>query len=100
MNKFRPQDLPKSYIYKQRLAFGRVDNYNWQTRIKWYPVGWKFNQRVISDQFSKLHYLACHAPKPIQKKWHKAYEVFYRKHFGSDKISIRYANKYTCHSWM
>ena len=100
MNKFRPQNIPKSYIFKQRLAFGKSDNYNWQSRTKWYPAGWKFNQRVIGDQFRRLHYLACHAPEPIQKKHKQAYRNFYKKHFGSDKISVRYANKYTCHSWL
>jgi hypothetical protein len=100
MNKFRPQDLPKSYIFKQRLAYGRADTYKWQTRVKWYPVGWKLNNRIIGDQFSRLHYLACHAPLPIQKKWNNAYKLFYTKHFGGTKISMRYANKYTCHSWL
>lgn len=100
MNKFRPQDLPKSYIIKQRLKYGRTENYNWQTRVKWYPAGWVFNKKVIGDQFSKLHYLARHAPKPIQQKWKKAYDVFYKKHFGAHSTSTRYLNQWSCHSWM
>ena len=100
MNKFRPQDLPKSYLIRQRLKYGRTDNHTWQTRVKWYPVGWGFNNKVIGDQFSKLHYLACHAPDPIKKRWIKAYEVFYTKHFGTHKASTRYLNNWSCHSWM
>jgi hypothetical protein len=85
---------------KQRLKCGRSENYNWQTRIKWYPVGWGFNKKVLGNIFGKLHYLACHAPTPIQKKWKQPYKNFYIKHFGTHKASSRYLNKYSCHSWM
>jgi hypothetical protein len=86
---------------KQRLKYGYSDNYNWQTRIKWYPAGWGFNKRVIGDQHSRLHYLACHAPDPIKKRWDKAYENFMAKHFGTKgKASMRYLNTWSCHSWM
>lgn len=100
MNKFRPQDLPKIYTIRERLKYGRSDNYNWQTRVKWYPAGWGFNKKVIGDMHSKLHYLACHAPKPIQKRWSKAYEMFYKKHFGTKHASVRYLNNYSCHAWL
>ena len=101
MNKFRPQDISTSYVMKQRLKYRRTDNYNWQTRIKWYPVGWKLNNRVIGDQHSRLHYLACHAPGPVKKRWRKAYDNFMAKHFGSKgKASIRYLNSWSCHSWL
>lgn len=101
MNMLRPQGISKRYTIKQRLKYGRSDNYNWQTRIKWYPAGWGFNKKVIGNQFSKLHYLACHSPEPIQKRWAKAYNNFQAKHFGSKgKASVRYLNTYSCHSWM
>lgn len=101
MNKFRPQDIGKTYIMKERLKCGRTDNYNWQTRIEWFPVGYKLNKKTISKQFGKLHYLACHAPEPIQKRWSNAYKVFYKKHFGAVKgVSMRYLNKWSAHSWM
>ena len=101
MNKFRPQDTPKRLIIRDRLKYGQTNNYNWQTRIKWYPVGWTYNKRVIGDQFSRLHYLACHAPDPIKKRWRKTYDNFMAKHFGTrGKASVRYLNKYSCHSWM
>lgn len=100
MNKFRPQDISKSYIIKMRLKYGRSENYNWQTRIKWYPAGWGFNKKVIGSMHSRLHYLACHAPDPIKKKWRNAYNVFYKKHFGTEHASGRYLNTYSCHSWL
>ena len=101
MNKFRPQDLPKRYIIKERLKYGRSENYNWQTRIKWYPAGWGFNKKVLGGIHGRLHYLACHAPAPIQKRWTKAYANFQKQHFGVHKFaSARYLNDWSCHSWM
>ena len=101
MNKFRPQEVGTKYIMKQRLVTGRAENYNWQTRSKWYPAGWKSNQISIGRRFSRLHYLACHAPKPIQKKWRSAYVNFYNQHFaGKGNASMRYLNQYTCHAWL
>lgn len=101
MNKFRPQDIDKLYIMKQRRLTGRSENYSWQSRIKWYPAGWGFNKRVLGSMHSRLHYLACHAPTPVQKKWAKTYKVFMDKHFGdTGKATIRYLNKWSCHSWM
>lgn len=101
MNRFRPQDLLKSYVMKQRLKHGRTDNFNWRIHAEWYPVGWGINKRRLAKQFQKLHYLACHAPKPIQKQWKKAYTLFMNKHFANNgKASIRYINTRTCHSWL
>ena len=101
MNKFRPQDISKRYTMKQRRLTGRSESYNWQSRIEWYPVGWGFNKRTIGKQFSKLHYLACHAPAPVTKRWKKAYWEFERKHLANNgKASIRFINKWTCHAWL
>lgn len=101
MNKFRPQSDTKLYIMKQRLRTGRSDNYNWQSRVKWYPAGWGFNKRVLGDIHSRMHYLACHAPKPIRKRWRVPYANFMAKHFGDmGKASMRYLNTWSCHSWM
>lgn len=101
MNKFRPQDISKRYIIKERLRTGRSDNYNWQSRVKWYPAGWGFNKRVIGGMHSRLHYLACHAPTPVQKRWRKTYANFMAKHFGdAGRASMRYLNTWSCHSWM
>ena len=101
MNKFRPQDVSKRFIIKQRLRTGRSDNYNWQSRVKWYPAGWGFNRRVLGDIHSRLHYLACHAPKPVQQRWRATYKNFMDKHFGdAGQASMRYLNTWSCHSWM
>jgi len=99
MNKFRPQDLPKHYIMKQRLKYGRADNYNWQTRVKWYPAGWGFNKKVLGTIFGRLHYLACHAPTPVQKRYQRAYRALEARLFPA-RASMRYANKYSAHSWL
>lgn len=101
MNKFRPQDIGKSYVMKQRLKYGRTDNYNWQTRIEWYPVGYSINKRTIAKQFQKLHYLACHAPKPVTMKYKLAYNQFENKYLASKgNASMRFLNTWTAHSWL
>lgn len=101
MNKFRPQNISKRYFIKQRRLLGITDSYNWQTRIEWYPVGWGTSKRVIGRQFGRLHYLACHAPEPVAKKWRKVYNNFQHKYFATKgKASIRYLNKYSAHSWL
>ena len=99
---YRPQDLAKRYTIRLRLAGynGTFENHNFRSRTKWYPAGWGFNKKVIGNQFGKLHYLACHSPKPIQKKWSKVYDVFHKKYFGSYKTSVRYLNRWSCHSWL
>ena len=102
MNKFRPHDLPKRFTIKERLKYGScLGSYSWQNRVKWYPAGWGYNKQVLGRIHSRLHYLACHSPKPIQQKWAKAYKVFQDKHFGNlGKASMRYLNTWSCHSWM
>ncbi len=97
---YRPQDLPKKFIMQERLLGGGRVNYNFCNRTKWYPAGWKFNKITLGKMHAKLHYLAWHAPKPIQKKYKKIYDNFSKIHFGSNRASVRYLNKYSCHSWM
>lgn len=101
-NKFRPSSsMDTKNIIKQRLCYGHTENYNWQSRIEWYPVGFKLNRKTIFKQFGKLHYLACHSPGPITKKWQKAYDNFHAKHFGTYKgASMRYLNNWSCHNWL
>lgn len=100
-NKFRPQDYGTRLVIRERLRGAKSCNYNWQSRVEWFPAGYRINKKTISKQFSRLHYLACHAPEPITKKWTKAYKVFYKKHFGADKgASMSYLNTWSCHSWL
>jgi hypothetical protein len=93
MNRFRPQDISKKYIMQERLLGGRT-NYNWQSRDKWYPVGWKPNHISIGRRFGHLHYLACHSPAPIQKQWRAAYKRFCDQHIPS-RASMRYLETFS-----
>lgn len=76
-------------------------NYNFVNRVKWWPAGWKLNHQVIGGIHSRMHYLACHSPETVQKQWRAKYQTFMNKHFGdAGRASVRYLNKYSCHSWM
>lgn len=101
-NKFRPSSsMDTRSIMRERRKYGRTDNYNWQSRVEWYPAGYKLNRKTIVKQFGRLHYLACHAPDKTTAKWQKAYNNFHTKHFGAFKgASMRYLNKWSCHSWL
>ena len=102
-NKFRPSSsMDTRSIMRERRKYGAcLGSYNWQSRVEWYPAGFKLNRKTIFKQFGKLHYLACHAPDKTTKKWEKAYNNFYKKHFGSFKgASVRYLNKWSCHNWL
>lgn len=100
MNKFRPQEIHKPARMRE-YRLGMRENYNWQTRVKWYPAGWGFSKRVIGGIHSRLHYLACHAPEPIQKQYRTKYAVFTKKYFGDNgKASMRYLNTWSAHSWL
>jgi hypothetical protein len=99
MNRFRPQPISKKYMIKER-RMGLWVNYNWQPRTRWYPAGWKPNQISIGRIFGQLHYLACHAPAPVQKKWEQAYKSFCNKHLPHHHSSQRFLNQYTAHRWL
>lgn len=99
-SRFRPQHLPSSFIFKHRLKHTSAANWNWQSRIHWYPAGWQVNHISIARRFHQLHYLACHAPEPVQRRWKVAYQRFCVKHFATFRASVRYINNYSCHSWL
>lgn len=84
----------------RRRRQGDRTNYNFVSRERWYPVGWRLNHQTIARVHSQLHYWACHAPEPVQRRWRQIYKQFYVKHFGSFKASVRYINQYSCHSWL
>lgn len=98
---FWPQSLSKKWTIKSRLK-GINETYNFvdRTVFAWQPAGWRLNKKTIARQHSRLHHYACHAPAPVQKKWKKAHDAFYKKHFGTEHASVRYLNKWSCHSWM
>ena len=101
---FRPQEPNKRMTIRLRhRGYSKewTSMYNFVDRAKWYPAGWGFNRRVLGGIHSRLHYLACHAPVPIQKQWRVPYANFMAQHFGdAGKASMRYLNKWSCHSWM
>lgn len=94
--KFRPTEKTKKTVRR-----GNGYNSNFAQREKYYAEGLPYNQRVLGNIFSRLHYLAYHAPGPMQKQWRKRYEVFMNKHLcHAGEASVRYVNTYSCHSWM
>lgn len=98
---FRPQNINKVYLMKDHLHHGADRKHNFQTRHDRFPAGYLINKKTIAKQFAKLHYLACHAPKPIALKWRSAYNVFMIKHFADKgKASMRFLNNHTCNSWL
>lgn len=99
--RFMPIEKVKQSIYRVRIKGFKFESDNFGSRIKWYPAGWKVNNKVIGNQHSNLHYLAWHAPIAVRKKYETAYINFRNKHFGyADKASVRYLNKWSCHSWL
>jgi hypothetical protein len=101
LNRFRPSSaMTTKGVMRQRRKYGRTDNYNWQSRIEWYPVGFRLNHKTIFRQFGRLHYLACHSPKPVQPQWQKVYDNFHKRHFGTFKGTMRYLNQWSCHAWL
>ena len=100
-NKFRPSSgMDTRTIMKMRRVHGRTDNYNWQSRVEWYPAGYGINKKTIFKQFGRLHYLARHSPERVQQQWQKVYNNFHTKHFGTFKGSVRYLNQWSCHAWL
>ena len=101
MNKFRPQDIDKKFLIQERRRTGRVENYNWQSRVRWYRAKDGINRQFIIRAFQYLHYCACHAPTPVQKKWKHAYRQFENRHFArKGQASVRFLNTWTCHAWL
>jgi hypothetical protein len=100
MNRFRPPAIPKALIFKQRLAYGRSDNYNWQSRVKWIPAGYKINRQGILRRWQEIHHYAIHAPWCLSH-YKTAQKMFHQKFLGSTgKASVRYLNTYSAHSWL
>lgn len=102
MNRFRPQEIYPRYRLKYWLKYGRYPSHNWQSRYTYkrvHPL--PVNQETLGRIFSRLHYLACHAPKPVQKKWRPAYNNFIKRYCAEGgRHSIKFANKHTAHAWL
>lgn len=85
-------------VSKQKVLVFRPQQYNRRRRLKW----WRENKEYVGElnwqqphslkTFKKqgwprvykigqhLHYLACHAPKPINKKWYPAWKQFIKRY--------------------
>jgi hypothetical protein len=100
---FRPNGYSKIWMMKERrqgspYGFGGL---SFQKRINWHPASMTNHQIQFARRFSHLHYLACHAPDPVARKWKQAYNLFMRKYFADGgKHSMRFANSHTCHKWL
>lgn len=68
MNKFTPMHFTGKY----RLKNKNVGLWHWRPR--------RTIDNHIERMFFRLHYLACHAPKPVQEKWSIAYKAFSKKY--------------------
>ena len=70
--KFRPEDYNKTKWLKwQRITGDYRGEFNWQENLKekfWTPRVYKIGNH--------LHYLACHAPKNVRKKWKSNWQRF------------------------
>ena len=100
-SKYRPTDVSKKYRIRYRIETGRSESFNWRSRVRWYPAGWQVNRQNLFRAFSKLHYLGCHAPKPIQQNYRKLYNLFTEKYLATKgKTSTRYISNYTAHKWL
>ena len=98
---FKVTNISKKWLLRQTILGRKKINYNFVSRIKYYPATWGYNRKKIGDFFYKLHYYACHSPTIIQKHYKNAYINFDNKHFASKgNASVRYLNKYTCHKWV
>lgn len=86
---------------KYKLRYLQVQNKNHNTipvkkSTSFSNPYYRFKNRLVG----KLHYLGCHAPIPIQKKWKPVWDKLCFKHKGDlTKQSYRYmlslpANKY------
>ena len=100
MKKFRPIDLPPRVAVKHRRIQGQLPHYNWVETNEWYPAHYQVNHRTISRQFYRLHYLACHAPRPVRQRWWHQYRRRSQQLFGTHAMSVHYSNTWSAGSWL
>lgn len=70
--KFRPQGYYRNYSGKWKIKNNPVGKYNWQER--------SYNSKHYIRVGARLHYLADHAPMPLNKKWRLAFRKFCKLH--------------------
>jgi len=100
-SRFRPIEVHRPFRVKHYLLYGKLPkNYNWVPYQQYVLAKQTNPNSAIRKAFLVLHYLATHSPEKVQIKYRKAYNRFYKKHFGSEKANMKYLNKYSCHSWL
>lgn len=97
---FRPQEIDKRWIMKERRMSGSTFNFNFQNRVQWYPAGFKSNRQGIMRRWQKIHHYSSHAPWCLPH-WKAANEMFHKKFLGTGgKGSMRFLNTHSAHSWL
>jgi len=101
ISKYRPMDVQKVFRLKHYVRYGFLPkSYNWKP-YQQYVLDKQINPNsAIIKAFIVLHYLAMHSPEKVQVRYKRAYNRFYKIHFGSDKANMKYLNKYSCHLWL
>ncbi|MEY4331970.1 MAG: hypothetical protein RLZZ196_708 [Bacteroidota bacterium] len=78
--KFRPQDYNKRrWLVWQRKTGEHRSLYNWQNYLP-NKIRKKAKYSQLMQIGAHLHYLGCHAPPNIRKKWYQAWLRF-TKHY-------------------
>lgn len=94
MKKFRPIQISNKARLKHFLHTGIKQSYNFVSNDRYYLACYTYNLIFLHRVFIRLHYLACHAPNSIQKKYKPCYNRFNKIHFPI-KASINYSNTYS-----
>ena len=95
--KFRPQNFERRFKYKTRIR-GYWDSCTFEKYYIWdrpMPI----NRKTLLKIHGQLHYLAHHAPLPVQKKWEPAERRFSAKHLP-DCYYWKWSEKYTPNAWI
>lgn len=90
-------DLNPGYRLKRRLS-GDSTNYNWQTRTEWWRDS-DTNRKHMIRVWKQLHYLACHAPEPVRRRWAGAYSRLMGR-LDPKFASVQYLEKYASVRWL
>ena len=90
---FRPSEKDKTRAHKR-------DRYSAVHQVAEAPLPVDTWHRFIFVAHSFLHRKGSHSPIQVEKKYNSVERKFYRIHFGSYRASMRYLNKYSCHSFL
>lgn len=95
MKIFRPTIKYKTSMRERFTSYKHDTSFDWFDNNRRYPSNCQtINRKTMYDIFSRLHYLAWHAPKRVQRKWRGAEKRFRAKHDPSGP-HFRWILKYT-----